>query len=115
MAEEPILRSISALVTRVVALVRKPDVPRAESFLFEDMQDVLRIAADCPPGQPGDGIRRATCELIEAGSVSERVTRRRRLLNAIARIELRHSRGRSHQDDPSPSLLRGLTETLRRR
>jgi hypothetical protein len=86
----------------------------ADESLFEGLQDVLRIAVDCPPGESGDGIRRGACELIEAHSPRDRSTKRRRLLNAIARVQDRRSRGRSHRDDPSAALLHRLSEALRR-
>jgi hypothetical protein len=86
-----------------------------ESSLFEGLQEVLRIAVDCPPGESGDDIRRGACELIEAHSPRDRSSKKRRLLNAIARVEDRRSRGRSHRDDPSAALLHRLSEALSRR
>ncbi len=113
---------VGAVVTRLSALVRTPrgatarrelDQPE-EGELFEGLQDVLRIAVDCPPGKSGDDIKRSACELIEADSASDRSSKRRRLLNLIARVEERRSRGRGHRDDPSAALLRRLTDALRR-
>jgi hypothetical protein len=89
--------------------------PVDDASLFEGLQDVLRIAVDCPPGESGDGIRRGACELIEAHSPRDRSSKRRRLLSAIARVQERRLRGRSHRDDPSAALLHRLSEALRRR
>ena len=113
---------VSTVVTRLSALVRAPRDTAAtreleqaeEGSLFEGLQNVLRIAVDCPPGKSGDDIKRSACELIEADSVRDRSSKRRRLLNVIARVEERRSRGRSHRDDPSAALLRRLSEALRR-
>ena len=112
---------VSAVVTRLSALVRAPRAARArerdqpeDGALFEGLQNVLRIAVDCPPGKPGDDIKRTACELIEADSGRDRMSKRRQLLNVIARVEERRSRGRSHRDDPSAALLRRLTDALRR-
>ena len=114
---------VSTVVTRLSALVRAPrgtagtrerDGGAEEGSLFEGLQDVLRIAVDCPPGKSGDDIKRSACELIEADSVRDRSSKRRRLLSVIARVEERRSRGRSHRDDPSAALLRRLSDVLRR-
>ncbi len=113
---------VSTVVTRVSAFVRAPrgttvtrerDQPE-DGSLFEGLQDVLRIAVDCPPAKSGDDIKRSACELIEADSARDRSSKRRRLLNVIARVEQRRSRGRSHRDDPSAALLRRLSDVLRR-
>ena len=114
---------VSTVVTRLSALVRPQrgtaatrgvDASAEEGSLFEGLQDVLRIAVDCPPGKSGDDIRRTACELVEADSARDRSSKRRRLLSVIARVEERRSRGRSYRDDPSASLLRRLSEVLRR-
>ena len=113
---------VGTVVTRLSALVRPqrgPAAPREldaaeEGILFEGLQDVLRIAVDCPPGKSGDDIRRTACELVEADSARDRSSKRRRLLSVIARVEDRRSRGRSHRDDPSAALLRRLSDVLRR-
>ena len=81
---------------------------------FEGLQDVLRIAEQCPVGLAGDDIRRAACEFIEADSVAARHTGRRRMLKAIARVEWRRARGRGRADDPGPLVLKRLAEALRR-
>ena len=117
---------VSAMVTRLSALVRPlrgaapPDAEAEasaadESALFEGLQDVLRVAVDCPPGESGDDIRRTACEFVEADSGRDRSSKRRRLLDAIARVEARRLRGRSHRDDPSAALLRRLSDALHRR
>ena len=113
---------VGTVVTRLSALVRAPrgtavarERDQAEDgSLFEGLQDVLRIAVDCPPGKSGDDIKRSACELIEADSARDRSSKRRQLLNVIARVEERRSRGRSHRDDPSAVLLRRLSDVLRR-
>lgn len=88
--------------------------PQPPTTLFEGLQDMLRLAGECPSGPTGDDIRRATCELIEANSAAAQNMGRRRILKAIARIEWRRSRGRSRGDDPSPMMLTRLTEAIRR-
>ena len=82
--------------------------------VFESLQHILRLAEACPPGRPGDEIRRATCELIEADSRRERAACRRRILKSLARVAWRQSRGRSRSDDPSPLMLNELADALRR-
>lgn len=87
--------------------------PPAPPSLFDSLQQVLRAAAQCPSGRVGDDIRRAACELIEADSSATRHMTRRRMLKAIARVEWRHSRGRSRLDDPSAATLTRLMDALR--
>ena len=88
--------------------------PHGGTSLFEGLQQVLRLAEQCPPGRTGDDIRRAACELIEANSAETRVSSRRRLVNAIAGIEWRRARGRTRPDDPSELTVRRLTDVLGR-
>jgi hypothetical protein len=82
--------------------------------LFESLQHVLRLAGSCPAGPSGDAIRRAACELIEADSGRSRSVCRRRMLKSVARLEWRQARGQSRTDDPSPLILKQLTDALRR-
>jgi hypothetical protein len=82
--------------------------------LFENLQHVLRLATECPSGRFGDEIRRAACELTEAGSVRRRHAHRRRMLKTIARIQARQAYGRCGDGAPSPALLKELTHALRR-
>jgi hypothetical protein len=111
-----VVTRLSSLVPRRAATADRPrELEAADESLFEGLQDVLRIAVDCPPGESGDGIRRGACELIEAHSPRDRSSKRRRLLSAIARVQERRLRGRSHRDDPSAALLHRLSEALRRR
>lgn len=111
---------LSALVHTACghAVIWKTSPPEVARYpgdtLLEDMEHVLRVAVECPSGQPGDDIRRSACELIEASSVRQRNLTRRRMLKTIAQVTGRHSRGRSRDDDPSPLTLRRLTEALRR-
>lgn len=86
-----------------------PDPPS----LFDNLQQVLRVAAQCPSGPVGDDIRRAACELVEADSSATRHMRRRRMLKAIARVEWRRAWGRGRRDDPSAATLTRLTDALR--
>ena len=86
-----------------------PDPPS----LFDSLQQVLRVAAQCPSGPVGDDIRRAACELVEADSPATRQTRRRRMLKAIARVEWRRAWGRGRRDDPTAATLTRLTDALR--
>lgn len=88
--------------------------PQPPTSLFEGLQQVLRLAAQCPPGPVGDDIRRAACELVEANSRAARHAGRRRMLKTIARLEWRHACGRSREDDPSHSTARELAAALRR-
>ncbi|OFW16855.1 MAG: hypothetical protein A3F70_03175 [Acidobacteria bacterium RIFCSPLOWO2_12_FULL_67_14] len=88
------------------------EAPQPPSSLFESLQQVLRVAGECPAGPVGDDIRRAACELVEASSYAARHAGRRRMLKAIARIEWRHASGRSREDDPSHSTARDLAAAL---
>lgn len=88
--------------------------PQPSTSLFEGLQQVLRLAAQCPPGPIGDDIRRAACELVEAESRTAQHAGRRRMLKAIARIEWRHACGRSRDGDPSQGTARQLAAALRR-
>lgn len=115
-------RWIAAVGGRLSSMVRRGDAARAAAgssgqrpapSLFDSLQHVLRLAGQCPPGADGDHIRRGACELIEANSTAARRLGRRRMLKAIARVERRHSRGRSRHDDPSPATLQGLSDALR--
>jgi hypothetical protein len=90
---------------------RKLEPPRS---VFEDLQQVLRLAAQCPSGPAGDDIRRAACELIEAESGAAQNTGRRRMLKAIAGVDWRRARGQSRDDDPNELTVRRLTDALRR-
>lgn len=80
--------------------------------LFEGLQHVLRLAAQCPPGPVGDDIRRAACELVEANSRAAQQAGRRRLLKTIARVEWRHACGQSRRDDPSELTSKQLVAAL---
>jgi hypothetical protein len=80
--------------------------------LFDNLQQVLRLAAECPAGRFGDEMRRAACELTEAGSVRQRHTHRQRMLKAITRIQSRHAHGRRTESDPTPVLLSELWDVL---
>lgn len=80
--------------------------------LMENLQQVLRLAGECPPGRAGDEIRRSACELTEAGSVRQRHAHRQRMLKAIGRIHSRRAHGRSASSDPSAGLLKDLTAAL---
>jgi hypothetical protein len=105
---------LSDMVHRVLgrAATWKTAPPEPPS-LFDSLQQVLRVATQCPSGRAGDDIRRAACELVEADSSATRHMRRRRMLKAIARVEWRRSRGRSRLDDPSAATLTRLTDALR--
>ena len=81
---------------------------------FEGLQDVLRLAIECPAGPVGDDIRRAACELVEANTPAARHGGRRRMLKAIAGVDWRRARGRSRTDDPSHSTTSELAAALRR-
>lgn len=96
-----------------VAATAPPPHPAAAISSFDDLQHVLRLAAECPAGPAGDDIRRAACELIEANSDRARHTSLRRMRSAIAAVELRRSRGQSRVDDPGPVLVGHLTHALR--
>jgi hypothetical protein len=80
--------------------------------LFDNLQQVLRLATECPPGPSGDELRRAACQLTEASSMRQRRVYRQRMLKTIARIQARHARGRHRTDDPSPMLLMQLSVAL---
>jgi len=80
--------------------------------LFEQLQQVLRLATHWPAGPEGDDIRRAACELIEAESDAARHTGKRRMLKAIAGAEWRRARGRTRLDDPPSSTLKRLADAL---
>jgi hypothetical protein len=81
--------------------------------LFEGLQQLLRLSAQCPPGPAGDEIRRGACEVIEAHSGKLRQTGRRRVLKAIARVEWRYARRRNRADDPAPETVRQLAAIRR--
>lgn len=81
--------------------------------LFESLQHLLQLAEACPSGPSGDEIRRAACELIEAESAQRRLVHKRRMLKVLARLEWRQSRGRHRIDDPTPLMLKQLTDALR--
>jgi len=83
------------------------------STLFESLQHVLRLAEECPSGPSGDEIRRAACELIEAHSSDQRRLVQRRMLKAVLRLESRRSPDRRRTNEPSPLLLKRLTDALR--
>ena len=115
------LRALAHALDRVRALIadRYAVDPRqiesrdtAESA-FDTYQLVLRLAAQCPPGPAGDDIRRAACELIEANSPAQTAAGRRRLLNAIAQVDSRRSRGRSRVDDPGAVTMERLGDAVR--
>jgi hypothetical protein len=78
--------------------------------LFDSLQQVLRLAEACPAGVAGNAIRRAACELVEAGSPDTRTACRRRMLRCVLRIE---GRARPRIDDPNRLLLRQLAHALR--
>ena len=82
--------------------------------LFENLQHVLRLAAECPAGPVGDAIRRAACELIEADSWPQRSLRQRRMLKSVTHLERRRLHGVSTTDYPTPLMLQRLAEALRR-
>ena len=83
------------------------------AMLFDSLQHVLRLAEACPAGPSGDAIRRAACELVEAGSSSQRTASRRRMLKCVAQVQGR-SRDRSRMNHPSSPMLRELADALRR-
>ena len=120
---------LATLATRLTALPRRvagqislrepcppiaqaPGDPHATTVLFERLQHVLRLAAECPAGTSGDEIRRAACEMIEAPSSHQRQTYRTRLLDAVRRAEARCARNSAATDHPSPLLLRKLADAL---
>ena len=88
------------------------DVGQQPWTLFENLQQILRLTDDCPPGRVGDEMRRGACILTEAGSVHRRYRYRRRMLKAVARIQLRQAHGGSADEAWSPVLLRELTDAL---
>jgi len=88
--------------------------PQPPISLFEVLQQVLRLAAQCPAGPVGDDIRRAACELVEASSRAAQHAGRRRMLKAIARVEWRRACGRSRADDPSRQTAMQLAVAVRR-
>jgi hypothetical protein len=81
--------------------------------LLDRLEHVLRLAEACPCGPSGDTLRRAACELIEADSSTRRTACRRRMLKFVVRLQERSRRG-SHNDDPSPLMLKQLMAVLRR-
>jgi hypothetical protein len=86
---------------------------RSHRALFENLQDVLRLAEECPSGPVGDAIRRAACELVEADSWQRSVCQRR-MLKSVAHLQWRQVRGLSRADDPTPQMLKQLADVLRR-
>lgn len=86
------------------------DAGDGPASLFDNLQQVLRLAEACPPGSSGNAIRRAACELVEAGSAGDRTATRRRMLRCVVRVQ-QHAPPRA--DDPSPVLLRQLADALR--
>lgn len=87
--------------------------PEPQVAVFERLQHLLRLSAQCPAGPAGDEIRRGTCEFIEADSGQVRQTARRRVFKAIARAESRYARRRNRADDPEPDTLRQLAAIRR--
>jgi hypothetical protein len=79
---------------------------------LDTLDEVLRLADASPPGVPGDELRRAACELIEAESHARRVACVSRMLAITARAERRHRRGRARSSDPSVTTLSALTAAL---
>jgi hypothetical protein len=108
--------SLAALTAALRSVVRWSGrgvaAPPSSLSLFDDLQNILRLAAQCPSGRAGDDIRRAACELVEATSVTAHGTSRSRILKVIAGVEQRRARGRSRDDDPHPSTLAALVEAL---
>jgi hypothetical protein len=80
--------------------------------LFDHLQHVLRLAAQCPRGPAGDDIRRGACEIVEADSRDARRAGRRRMRHAIAAVEWRRWLGISRADDPEPVLVGRLSHAL---
>ena len=103
------------MLVQRAGLVSAPAMPAHSPHvaLFDRCQHLLRLAEECPPGPSGDAIRRAACELIEAGSTRQQDAHRRRLLKDIARIEHRSARGRRLAGDPSAGVLQRLADALR--
>ena len=87
---------------------------RSQWTLFENLQNVLRLAEECPSGPIGDGIRRAACELIEADPGPRQFECRRRMLKSVAHLQRRQLDGASRIDDPTPLVLKRLGEALLR-
>jgi hypothetical protein len=81
--------------------------------VFDALQDVLRLASQCPSGAVGDDIRRAACDLIEANTAAQSSASRQRLLRAITRVDSRRLRGRGRDGDPSGPITTRLGELLR--
>lgn len=88
--------SLAALIERLASAAHRfsgygppphPAVRARETGapLFDRLQRVLRLAGACPPGESGDAIRRAACEMIEAGSSRQRQTHRLKMLRAVTR------------------------------
>ena len=85
---------------------------RSHRTLFENLEQVLRLAEECPSGPVGDAIRRAACELIEADSRHQWVCQRR-MLKSVAYLQWRQLLGLSRTDDPTPQMLKQLADVLR--
>jgi hypothetical protein len=81
--------------------------------LFESFERVLQLADECPRGPAGDAVRRAACELVEADSMRQRRVRRRRMLQAVARLERWQAHQPGQADDPGMLALKRLTTALR--
>jgi hypothetical protein len=113
-AYDPFRRTLPAAETSPADHWGRPSPSHSPASLFEGLQQLLRLATQCPAGPVGDEIRRAACELVEANSHAAQRAGRRRMQRAIAGVELRHESGRGREDDPSRSAAQQLTAALHR-
>lgn len=89
-------------------------VVQGPSTLFDNLQQVLRLASEWPSGRSGDALLRAACELTEAGSVRQQQVRRTRMMKMLRRIQSRPVHGRCRDSDPRRRLSTELRNALDR-